>query len=199
MNYIWGIKAKPKKNLIRFVNNRLLSFSLILGMGFILMVSLFLNTLIDLLSDRLHAYFNNSLIYFTYCVNIVIVLGITSLLFAIIFKVLPDIVIRWKDAFVGAFVTSILFLLGKFAIGFYIGHASVNLTYGAASAVVVILLWVYYASVILYIGAEFTKVYTYTMGHGAKPNETAVFIVKEKPEELPKGSAPPPIIQETKA
>ena len=190
MNYIWGIKAKPKKNLIRFVNNRLLSFSLILGMGFILMVSLFLNTLIDLVSDRLHAYFNNSLIYLTYCVNLVVVLGITSLLFAIIFKVLPDVIIRWKDALVGAFVTSILFLFGRFAIGFYLGHSSVNLTYGAASAVVVLLLWVYYASVILYIGAEFTKVYTYTYGGGMEPSETAVYIIKRNPKELQVAPSP---------
>ncbi len=198
MNYIWGIKAKPQKNLIRYIKNRLLSFSLILGMGFILMVSLFLNTMIDLLSDRLHAYFNNSLIYLTYCVNLVIVVGITTLLFAIIFRVLPDVVIRWKDALLGAFVTSILFLLGRFAIGFYLGHSTVNLTYGTASAVVVILLWVYYASVILYIGAEFTKVYTYTFGGGMEPNETAVFIIKREPKELPVGVPAPPVIEEKK-
>jgi len=185
MNYIWGIKAKPKKNWLRFINNRLLSFSLILGIGFILMVSLFLNALIDLVSDRLHTYFNDSLIYFTYLVNVVIVLAITTLLFSVIFKVLPDAIIRWKDALVGAFVTSILFLFGRFAIGFYLGHSKVNLTYGAASAVVIILLWVYYASVILYIGAEFTKVYTLTKGNGIQPKETAVFIIKQEVKEMP--------------
>ncbi len=184
MNYIWGIKAKPKKNIIRFVNSRLLSFSLILVMGFILMVSLFLNTLIDLLSDRLHSYFKDSLIYLTYCINLVLVLSITSLLFAIIFKVLPDVIIRWKDAFVGAFVTSILFLFGRFAIGFYLGHSTVNLTYGTASAVVVILLWVYYASVILYLGAEFTKVFTKMYGGGMIPNDTAVVILKQELKEV---------------
>lgn len=185
MNYIWGIKAKPKKNWLRFINNRLLSFSLILGIGFILMVSLFLNALIDLVSDRLHNYFNDSLIYITYLVNVAIVLAITTLLFSVIFKVLPDAIIRWKDALVGAFVTSILFLFGRFAIGFYLGHSKVNLTYGAASAVVIILLWVYYASVILYIGAEFTKVYTLTKGNGIQPKDTAVFIIKQEVKEMP--------------
>jgi membrane protein len=185
MNYIWGIKAKPKKNWLRFINNRLLSFSLIIGIGFILMVSLFLNALIDLVSDRLHNYFNDSLIYITYLVNVAIVLAITTLLFSVIFKVLPDAIIRWKDALVGAFVTSILFLFGRFAIGFYLGHSKVNLTYGAASAVVIILLWVYYASVILYIGAEFTKVYTLTKGNGIQPKDTAVFIIKQEVKEMP--------------
>ena len=106
------------------------------------------------------------------------------MLFAIIFKVLPDVIIRWKDAFVGAFVTSILFLFGRFAIGFYLGHSTVNLTYGTASAVVVILLWVYYASVILYLGAEFTKVFTKMYGGGMIPNDTAVVILKQELKEV---------------
>lgn len=186
MNFIWSIKAKPKKNWLRFLTNRLLSFSLILGMGFVLMVSLFINAIVDIVSERLQRILSSSIFYLTYTINILLVVGITTLLFAIIFKVLPDGIMRWKDAFVGAFVTSILFILGRFAIGFYLGQSKVGLTYGAASAVVIILLWVYYASVILYLGAEFTKVYAYTKGNGIRPNETAVYIIKQEAKELGK-------------
>ena len=188
MNFIWSIKAKPKKNWLRFLTNRLLSFSLILGMGFVLMVSLFINAIVDIVSERLQRILSSSVFYLTYTINILLVVGITTLLFAIIFKVLPDGIMRWKDAFVGAFVTSILFILGRFAIGFYLGQSKVGLTYGAASAVVIILLWVYYASVILYLGAEFTKVYAYTKGNGIRPNETAVYIIKQEAKELGKNT-----------
>ena len=121
-------------------------------------------------------------------INIVLVLAITTLLFAIIFKVLPDAIMRWKDALVGAFVTSILFMFGRFVIGLYLGQSKVNITYGAASAVVIILLWVYYASFILYLGAEFTKVYAYTRGKGIRPNETAVYIIKQEAKEMGKNT-----------
>lgn len=186
MNFIWSIKAKPKKDWLRFITNRLLSFSLILGMGFVLMVSLFINAIVDLLSERLQLLLGSSVYYLTYTINILLVLAITTVLFAIIFKVLPDAIMRWKDALVGAFVTSVLFMLGRFLIGLYLGQSKVNLTYGAASAVVIILLWVYYASVILYLGAEFTKVYAYTKGDGIRPNETAVYIIKQEAKELGK-------------
>ena len=186
MNFIWSIKAKPKKDWLRFLTNRLLSFSLILGMGFVLMVSLFINAIVDLLSERLQILLGSSVFYLTYTINIVLVLAITTLLFAIIFKVLPDAIMRWKDALVGAFVTSVLFMFGRFLIGLYLGQSKVNLTYGAASAVVIILLWVYYASFILYLGAEFTKVYAYTKGEGIRPNETAVYIIKQEAKELGK-------------
>ncbi|MBC7650147.1 MAG: YihY/virulence factor BrkB family protein [Deinococcales bacterium] len=188
MNFIWSIKAKPKKDWLRFLTNRLLSFSLILGMGFVLMVSLFINAIVDLLSDRLQKLLSSSVFYLTYTLNIIIVISITTVLFAIIFKVLPDAIMRWKDALVGAFVTSILFMFGRFIIGLYLGQSKVNLTYGAASAVVIILLWVYYASFILYLGAEFTKVYAYTKGKGIRPNETAVYIIKQEAKEMGKNT-----------
>ena len=188
MNFIWSIKAKPKKDWLRFLTNRLLSFSLIFGMGFVLLVSMFINAIIDLLSERLQLLLGTSVYYLTYTINIVLVLAITTLLFAIIFKVLPDAIMRWKDALVGAFVTSILFMFGRFVIGLYLGQSKVNITYGAASAVVIILLWVYYASFILYLGAEFTKVYAYTKGKGIRPNETAVYIIKQEAKEMGKNT-----------
>ena len=105
-------------------------------------------------------------------------------LFAIIFKILPDARIRWKDAFVGAAFTAVLFLIGKSLIGLYLGNSNVGVTYGAAASVVIILLWVYYTSIILYFGAEFTKVYTMNFGGGIVPEKTAVFIIKQEVTEL---------------
>jgi membrane protein len=109
---------------------------------------------------------------------------VIATLFAIIFKVLPDGVIRWRDAFTGAFFTAILFLIGKFLIGFYLGTSNIGVTYGTAASIVIILLWVYYSSIILFFGAEFTKVYTMNFGKGITPDKTAVFIVKQEVKEL---------------
>ena len=111
-------------------------------------------------------------------------LAVISLLFAIIFKVLPDGKIKWKDAFIGAFFTSILFLIGKSGIGYYLGNSKLGATWGTAASVVIILTWVYYTSIILYFGAEFTKVYALEYGGGIVPNETAVFIIKQEAKEL---------------
>ena len=110
---------------------------------------------------------------------------IITALFAIIFKVLPDATIGWKEAFVGAGFTALLFLLGKFLIGYYLGKADMGLTYGAAASIVIILSWVYYSSLILYFGAEFTKVYAIETGSKIMPTETAVFIIKTEAKEIP--------------
>lgn len=184
INYIWSLKAKPKRGLVKLLINRLLSFSLIISLGFLLIVSLVANALMDILNERLTRYFPDTMVYVIYALNIVLLLAVISLLFAIIFKVLPDGKIKWKDAFIGAFFTSILFLLGKSAIGYYLGNSKLGATYGTAASVVVILTWVYYTSIILYFGAEFTKVYALEYGGGIVPNETAVFIIKQEAKEL---------------
>lgn len=185
INYIWSIKAKPKKGWLKYLRNRLLSFSIIVGMGFLLIVSLFVNTLADLLTQRLEQIFVVEAVIFFKIINIAILFMIVSLLFAVIYKVLPDAVIRWKDAFVGAWFTGGLFLLGKFLIGYYLGNSDMGMTYGAAASVVIILSWVYYTATILYFGAEFTKVYALNKGGGIKPYDTAVFIIKREAKELP--------------
>ncbi len=184
INYIWSLKAKPKRGIIKFLFNRLLSFSLIISLGFLLIVSLVANALMDILNERLTRYFPDTMVYIIYGTNIIMLLGVISLLFAIIFKVLPDGKIKWKDAFVGAFFTSILFLIGKSAIGYYLGNSKLGSTFGTAASVVIILTWVYYTSIILYFGAEFTKVYALEYGGGIVPNETAVFIIKQEAKEL---------------
>ena len=184
INYIWCIKAKPKKGWIKIIMNRALSFSVVVSLGFILLVSLVVNGLMDLLSDRLKLLFADATVYFFYVANVLIIFFIITTMFAVIFKVLPDAKIRWKDAFIGAFFTAILFVLGKFMIGYYIGNSNVGVTYGPAASVIIILLWVYYSSIILFLGAEFTQVYATHYGGGVLPNDTAVFIVKQEAKEI---------------
>jgi membrane protein len=184
INYIWSIKAKPKRGLVKLIMNRLISFSLIISFGFIMLVSLILNAVVDLLQVRLEQYFDSVTVYIFQGVNYILLFAIISVLFAIIFRVLPDATIRWRDAFVGAAFTAFLFLIGKFLIGFYLTNSNIGVTFGAAASFVLLLLWVYYTSVILFYGAEFTKVYTLNFGSGIQPDRTAVFILKREAKEL---------------
>lgn len=179
INFIWGLRAKPDKGIKKFIQNRLMSFSMIASVGFLLIVSLLVNSLMDVLSARLKLYFPESTVYLFYILNVLIVFFIITLLFAIIFRTLPDGNIKWKDAFIGASSTAILFMIGKFAIGFYLGSSDVATVYGAAGSVIIILLWVYYSAIILYFGAEFTKVYAKAFGGSISPNEYSVEIQKE--------------------
>lgn len=178
INYIWGLEAKPKRGLIKFLKNRLMSFSMIGSVGFLLLVSLLVNSLMDILNNRLMAYFPNVVVYLFYILNILIVFGIITLLFSIIFKSLPDGKVVWKDAFIGASFTSVLFMIGKFGIGAYLGSSAIGSTYGAAGSIILILVWVYYSAIILYFGAEFTKVYAHAHGDKIIPKEYAVKIEK---------------------
>ncbi|HZI01703.1 MAG TPA: YihY/virulence factor BrkB family protein [Flavisolibacter sp.] len=185
INFIWSVKAKPKKGWLKFLSNRLLSFSLILGMGFILLVSLLANTLLNLLSEKLMRLLPNYTVQLFNMINSVIIVIVICTLFTFIFKVLPDAIISWKDALIGATFTTMLFLLGKFLINYYIGTSNLGLTYGAAASVIIILTWVYYSALILYFGAEFTKMYALQSGSGIKPKDTAVFIIKREAKEIP--------------
>ena len=180
INYMWSIMAKPKKGWLKLIMNRLLSFSLIIAFGFISLVSLVINSLMDLLSEYLKQYFSNFTVYFFYTVNLLLTLAAVTLLFTIIFKVLPDAIIRWKDAFVGAVFTGLLFILGKFLIGIYLGNSNIGVMYGAAASIVIILVWVYYSSIILYFGAEFTEVYARDYGGKVRPSDMAVYILKRE-------------------
>ena len=184
INYIWSLRAKPKRGIIKFFINRLLSFSLIVSLGFLLLVSLVVSALLGLLSDRLTHYFPDTTVYIFYVLNLVIIFVIISVLFAIIFKVLPDGKIKWRDAFIGAGFTAILFMIGKAGIGYYLGKSNLGATYGTAASVIIILTWVYYTSIILYFGAEFTKVHALEYGGGIVPDETAVFIIKREAKEI---------------
>lgn len=183
INFIWQLKAKPKNGLLKILINRALSFSMVISLGFILMVSLILNGIIELFSKQLAQLFPEVTMVLIYVVNLALTFFIITLLFAIIFKVLPDAKVRWKHVFTGAMATSVLFMVGKFAIGLYLGSSKVGSAYGAAGSIVIILLWVYYSAIILYFGAEFTQVYVQYYGGKIQPNEYAVW-VKEVPVEM---------------
>lgn len=185
INYIWSVKAKPTKGWLKFIINRLLSFSLVISLGFLLLVSLIISALLDLLNERLTRIMADITVYAIYVINIVVILAVNTSLFSVIYKVLPDAIIKWKDAFIGAFFTAVLFLLGKFAIGFYLGKSNLGVTYGAAASIIVILTWVYYSALILYFGAEFTKAYAIQRGGGIRIASTSVFIVKKEVREIP--------------
>jgi len=175
INTIWGLKAKPqKKAWVILIKNRLLSFGVIASLGFLLLVSLAVSGLVDALSTRLQAYFHNVAVVTFYIINLIITFGVIATLFAVIFRVLPDAKIKWKDVMAGAIATAVLFMLGKFAISFYISKSNVGSTYGTAGSLVILLVWIYYSSVILYFGAEFTKAYAIKYGDSIRPNDYAV-------------------------
>lgn len=190
INFMWSIQAKPKKGWLYLLMSRLISFSLIVTFGFISMVSLVVNSLMDLLSDYLVRYFSHLTIYVFYAINLLLILAVVVLLFTIIFRILPDAIIRWKDAFIGAMFTGVLFMVGKLLISVYLGHSNIGVMYGAAASIMVILVWVYYSSIILYFGAEFTKAYAIKHGSGIRPNDNAVFILKRESRELDPGTDP---------
>jgi membrane protein len=185
INYIWSVKAKPKKGWLKFLTNRLLSFSMVVGLGFMLLVSLIVNTLLNLLSEKLTRLLSEYTVTVFNLVNYAIILVVITALFAVIFKILPDATIAWKDAMVGAILTAALFVIGKIAIGYYLGKANLGVTYGTAASIIIILVWVYYSSIILYFGAEFTKMYALQAGSGIRPKDTAVFIIKRESKEVP--------------
>ena len=188
INYIWGFKAKPTKGIIRFVVNRLLSFSMIVSLGFILLVTLILNSTLDFIYNNFFIDLFDFSVYLMLVLNNVVIFLVVSILFAIIYKVLPGAFIRWKDTFVGAMFTAILFMLGKYIIGFYLGNTNITSAYGAAGSVLLILVWVYYSAMILYFGAEFTKEYCKMYGVKIRPDKLSSPIVKyyEVPENIVK-------------
>ena len=156
------------------LQNRFLSFSVIISLGFLLLVSLGVTAVIDGFSERLRAHFPDVTVVVFYIVNVAITLIVITVIFGVIFKVLPDAEIKWKDVMVGAFATALLFMLGKFGISFYISKSNVGSTYGTAGSLVVLLLWVYYSSIILYLGAEFTKAWAVKFGSEIRPSHYAV-------------------------
>jgi len=178
INHIWKLKAKPRKGKgwLRLILNRLLSFSMIVSFGFILLVSLVINGAMDLLIDRLLQKFPEITVVVLYILNIIITFFITALIFGLIFKVLPDARIRWRDVTVGAFTTAIFFMIGRFLISSYLVHTRVSTAYGAAGSIIVFLLWAYYSSIILYFGAAFTREYAVETGSKIYPNQYAVWV-----------------------
>ena len=170
INLIWGLKQKPGNGILQYFITRILSFSLVVSLGFLLVVSLAANALLNIFSERAALLFSDATYYLFWILNVAVVWGVIALLFTVIFKVLPNCRIALKDAFVGAGFTSVLFMVGKYGIELYLGQSNIGSAYGAAGSVVIILVWVYYSSLILFFGAAFTKVYANKVGQGIRPN-----------------------------
>jgi membrane protein len=163
LNIIWGVELKPGRGLRNFIRTRLVSFSMVIASSFILLVSLIVNSVLTVL----HSYIGNLFPSFVPLAEIFNNLGsffVITLLFAFIFKYLPDVLISWKYVWIGAAVTSFLFSIGKYLIGLYLGKSSYSSTYGAAASFVILFIWIYYSGVILYLGAEITYLYRYRYG-----------------------------------
>lgn len=186
LNKIWGLKIKPKKVWWKLIITRLLSFSLILSIGVILIISFVLNALLNAFGDLISNYLKNYSSYFMAVTGAIVSLLVTGFLFSLIFKILPDAKIKWKDVLLGGFVTAIFFTLGKMGIGYYIGKSKLSSLYGAAGSIIIFMVWVYYSAVILYLGAEFTKVHAKFYGHNIVPNEYAEWVeIDEKTVDEP--------------
>ncbi len=176
LNIIWRVKAKPKRGWLKLIQNRFLSFSLIIGVGFLLLVSLIVNLIMNALSTWIERFLHAITTLLIKGINLGITFISISVLFGIIFKFLPDVKIKWKDVRSGAFFTAILFMIGQYAINLYIQYTAKTSAYGAAGSILVILAWIYYTSAILYIGAEYTQVYAEASGSQIEPAEYAVSV-----------------------
>jgi membrane protein len=173
LNTIWGVVTKPGKGIMTLIRDRFLSFGMVLGIGFLLLVSLAISAAFSAVST----YIGNVFVLppvFWHGIEFLISFAVVTALFAMIFKTLPDVRIRWRDVWTGAIGTALLFVTGKTLIGFYLGASSVASTYGAAGSAIIVLLWIYYSSCILFYGAEFTKVYARRFGGGIEPTEDAM-------------------------
>lgn len=174
LNYIWRIKVKPKNNILKALKDRLLSFGLILSLGFIMLVSLLIDAAISFVKNYLTDLFPDITLVLIQAANIIISFAITTFIFAIIYKFLPDAKIRWRVTWIGALITASLFFLGKFLIGLALGSTNVGALYGTAGSVVLFLLWVFYSSIILFFGAEVTLMYSLKFDRDIIPKNYAV-------------------------
>ena len=181
LNTIWGVKARPGGGVWGFVRSRFLSFALLAGIGFLLLVSLVIEAVIKGFSHYLQSIGPGAL---TIIIPIYLVFDfvVVSAVFALIFKILPNATTRWRDVWIGAVMTALLFLIGKWALGIYLGSGTAASAYGAASSLITMLLWVYYSSQILLFGAEFTQVYANECGARIEPDKYAVRIERQEIE-----------------
>jgi membrane protein len=168
LNTIWGVKAKPGAGIAEFVRARFLSFAMVAGVCFLLLVSLVLESVLKSFSHYVQAMFPGGIVI-ALVVYSIFDLGVVVLLFASIFKFLPDVKIQWRDVWIGALMTAIFFAVGKWALGLYLGSGAAASAYGAASSLITLLLWIYYSSQILLFGAEFTQVYAARAGRALVP------------------------------
>ncbi len=182
LNEIWYVKPVPKRGYLKLILDRILSFGMILTIATILLLSLLANTILIAIGDFLTARFSGWVVYVIHVANFVSAFLLMSFLFACIYKFLPDAKIRWRDVGVGAFVTSLLFVLFRGLIGFYLGKNDVGSVYGAAGSIIVILTWVFFTSQIIFFGAVFTFVYSRKYGFNIYPADYAVRVIRQEVE-----------------
>jgi len=182
LNKIWEVKPKPKGKLLKLVRDRLFSLGLILIVGFLLLVSLVLSAALSAFSNWFSDHITDSLPLLFSILDIVVSVGVITILFAAIFKFLPDVKIKWRDVWPAALLTAVLFSVAKFALGLYFGKSDPTSAYGAAGTIILIMLWVSYAGIILFYGAEFSRVYATRNGKKVKPAETAEFAHDDTPK-----------------
>lgn len=176
MNTVWGVKPKPNRGIWDFIHHRLLSLGMVFGTGFLLLVSMFVTTLMDHVSE----YVAHDRKWFGVFLDIMVSFSVVSVLFAAIFKFLPDVKLKWRNVWLGAVFTSGLFTAGKYALALYFRFASPTSAFGAAGSLAAVILWVYYSAFILFFGAEFTKVWSlYHVGDRVVPEEHAVKVTEE--------------------
>ena len=184
LNKVWEVEIKKDEGIKKVLLDRVTSFGVILVIGFLLLISLVLTAALSALSDFITKNLSDYLIYVFYVAEFLLSYGIISLLFAMIYKILPDVEIKWKTVWVGAFVTAALFVIGKFGLGIYFGNSNPGSAYGAAGSLILILLWVSYSCLILFFGAEFTQVYAKKYGHNISPSSharrTASYILRHQ-------------------
>lgn len=174
LNSIWNVKAKPKNNILKVARDRFLSFGLILSIALLMLVSFVISAALTFFTDYLQQIFPAIAVIFIHIINIAVSLAFITLLFALIYKYLPDAIIRWKDVWVGSFLTALLFVVGRFLISWYLGSGSIGSAYGAAGSLIIILVWIYYSSLIVFFGCEFTQQYANTFGEKIRPKAHAV-------------------------
>jgi membrane protein len=173
LNTVWGVKPKPGRGIVRFLKTRFISFTMVLGVGFLLLVSLVVSAGISAVGSWMSGLLPLPE-FVLQILNLAVSFAVVAVLFAMIFRVLPDVEIGWRDVWMGALFTAALFALGKFAIGLYLGKSSLGSSYGTAGALVVILVWVYYSAQILFFGAELTRAWAYQHGSRIAPDEDAI-------------------------
>ncbi len=175
LNMIWGVRAKAKKGIVKVILSRLISFSMVIGLGFLLIVTLMINTVFLALSNVLLSHLPNLRVEIITLINNGFLFVVLSFLFAVIFKMLPDVKIRWRQVLSGSLLTAALFMLGKYLIMLYVSNSNTVSLFGAAGALIILLLWVYFSAFILYFGAEFTRAYIEHGGEKIIPTSFAEY------------------------
>lgn len=174
INHIWHLKTRPSTGILKQVFDRLWSFSVVFSLGFILVISLLLETIITLVLTRFKFIFENLNINLTSFVQILVAQLATIVIFTVMYRILPDAKVKWKDTWIGAVITSVLFALGKYGIGIYMGSSDFGSTYGAAGSLVILLIWVYYSVLIFLFGGQVTYYIANYYGTNVKPKKTAM-------------------------